>query len=389
MKRSTWIILIVIAAVAGGFAVWLFTSGPGAETFLGVQPAQETSRVSERPTPIKLQRSFDVTQITKDSSNQDVPDIFNNLIVYRNNVTGTGDYYISLYDISTATETDIATSSSPKDSPEIHSNSVVWMDERNDNKDIYLYDINDGREYQLSKDAGDQSNPDIYENLVVWDDRGDNNQTDIRLYDLTVDTDGDGTPNFKDPDRPNPDPAETQIPSSPTFNDSFPSISGNRVVYERTTAGSDREIYLYNIATANLRSIATTGANFHPTIHETRIVWSTDNPRDIYLFDIITGTTTQVTNNGDTTFESSPAIYGNNIYWIDDRSGAAGLYIYAIATETEAPVYLWDEASSVNAVSAYGGRAAFDRSSLPDGEGQYDIYLATPTFSTSTELESR
>jgi beta propeller repeat protein len=51
-------------------------------------------------------------------------------------------------------------------------------------------------------------------NWIVWIDFRNGN-ADIYGYDLSEDTDGDGTPNYCDPDRPNPDPAEKPIITDP------------------------------------------------------------------------------------------------------------------------------------------------------------------------------
>jgi beta propeller repeat protein len=52
--------------------------------------------------------------------------------------------------------------------PAIYGNVVVWKDDRNGNWDIYGYDLSTENEFQITEDVSDQEWPAIYGNTVVW-----------------------------------------------------------------------------------------------------------------------------------------------------------------------------------------------------------------------------
>ena len=138
--------------------------------------------------------------------------------------------------------------------PAVDGHYVVWQDYRNDpdklpdtsnflldNSDIYVSDVNVITDvgnhrtavYPLCTAPGPQFAPRISGNLVVWEDWRDGNQADLYLYDLSVDSDGDGIPNWKEAVRPNPDPAERRLTTTTDWSqcEGYPDISGRTVLY--------------------------------------------------------------------------------------------------------------------------------------------------------------
>jgi beta propeller repeat protein len=86
----------------------------------------------------------------------------------------------------------ITSDTSDQEKPAIYQNIVVWEDMRNGNWDIYGYDLSTQQEFQITSDRNDQREPAIYQNIVVWEDSR-NGGNDIYGYDLSVfDKDGDG-----------------------------------------------------------------------------------------------------------------------------------------------------------------------------------------------------
>ena len=58
--------------------------------------------------------------------------------------------------------------------------------------------------HQMSPDLGGyETTPGQWQLFATWADRRNDNQPDIYAYDLSLDSDGDGLPNWKDPDRAN------------------------------------------------------------------------------------------------------------------------------------------------------------------------------------------
>ena len=100
-----------------------------------------------------------------------------------------------------------------------------------------------------------------------------------------------------------------------------------------------------------------------PAIYEDRIVWMDDRNGgsgnywnltgnwDIYMYDLSTHKETQITT--DESMQMRPAIYGDNMVWLDNRNGNWDIYGYNLTTSREirnqyyqtvlvsSPCYLW------------------------------------------------
>ena len=147
--------------------------------------------------------------------------------------------------------------------PNIHGNRVVWTDVNNS---IYVYDLSvdtdhdgtpnyleDPRLYPdpakiiiFSTEGGYRLNPDIYGDRVVWEEYpGGYDSHDIYMYDLSIDTDHDGTPNYLEDPRLEPDPALVVICSADR-DQYYPAIYGNKIVWQ-DTRNNLSEIYMYDL----------------------------------------------------------------------------------------------------------------------------------------------
>jgi beta propeller repeat protein len=207
--------------------------------------------------------------------------------------------------------------------PSVDDNLVVWEDYRNDldgspadpdegesflddNPDIYISDLSDvsGPDdhyppvYPLCTAPGPQFVPRISGNLVVWEDWRDlaEPQSDLYLYDLSVDSDGDGILNWKESPKPSPDPAETQLTDT-FWPEEFPDIDGRNVVWmdlgRDTGLGTLIDIYMMDIDSPTATAVATEPATFRyqPRISETKVVWEDwrNSQPDVYWVDTATG----------------------------------------------------------------------------------------------------
>jgi len=202
--------------------------------------------------------------------------------------------------------------------PAIDGTLVVWEDYRNDpdgrigeffledNPDIFICDLTEVEGvddhfptvYPLCTAEGPQFAPRIAYPYVVWEDWRDpgDPQSDIYVYDLSVDTDGDGTPNWKDDDRPNPDPAEAQLTET-WWPEEFPDISGRKAVWldlrRDPWSAQFTDIYMADIDSLTETAVATDppAPRWNPRISGTQVTWTDwrQGQPDIYWRNMATG----------------------------------------------------------------------------------------------------
>ena len=217
--------------------------------------------------------------------------------------------------------------------PAVDGGRIVWEDYTNDpdglaffpwspyeeNPDIGIWDPDTGGSYLLCSEPDWQMSPRISGNLVVWEDWRDG-QGDIYLYDLSVDSDADGTPNWKDPDRPYPDPAEIRLTTT-DWDEITPDISGRTVVFgdmERDTGlGDIVDIYALNIDTMVKTAVVTDPPCFReqPRIDGGQVVW-TDyrlGVPDVYWTDLALGDPMPQPLGGSAAWEVVPDIDGRRL----------------------------------------------------------------------------
>jgi beta propeller repeat protein len=202
--------------------------------------------------------------------------------------------------------------------PAIDGTRVVWEDYRNDpdggmgdffledDPDIYICDLTDvtGPDdhfptvYPLCTSDGPQFAPRISGDLVVWEDWRDlaEPQSDIYLYDLSADTDGDGTPNWKDDDRPDPDPAEVQLTHT-WWPEEFPDVSGRQAVWldlrRDPWSALFTDIYMMDVDILTATAVATDppAPRGNPRVSGTSVTWTDwgQGQPDIYWRNMATG----------------------------------------------------------------------------------------------------
>ncbi|KKH48740.1 NosD domain-containing protein [Methanosarcina sp. 1.H.A.2.2] len=249
------------------------------------------------------------TQITFNNSYYNTgPAIYEDRIVWQeyrndNNPNVWDKFDIHMYNLSTSKETQI-TNSGRASNPAIYGNRIVYIDKRNGNSDVYLYDLSTSNEIQITKN-GSASSPDIYGNRIVWQDNRDNkgySNSDIYLYDLSNST-------------------KTQITTNES-DQKYPAIYGDKIVWE-DWRNRNADIYMYDLSLSEETRITIKGSSYIPAIYEDRIVWQ-DNRRgypnnDIYMYNLSTHTETQITSNK--SWKGNFAIYGYRIVWDDLRNG--------------------------------------------------------------------
>jgi hypothetical protein len=143
----------------------------------------------------------------------------------------------------------------------VHRDLVVWTDYRDFNLsgyDLYIADLDpddDGILNPNDPDPGEgliefvlvnrpwhQEHPDIWWPFAVWTDGRNSRQQDIYAYDLSLDSDGDGIFNWKDPNRTCIDPAELRVTSN-LVDQNTPELWDGTVVWIDGRGSGNTDIY--------------------------------------------------------------------------------------------------------------------------------------------------
>ncbi len=238
------------------------------------------------------------TVITTGSSFQYRPAIYGDIVVWEEDTLSSRQIFG--YDLSTNTKFQITSQISSKLNPDVFGDIVVWQDFRNGNWDIYGYDLSAGTEFQISSDVDIQVEPSIYGDIVVWEDR---RNFDIYGYDLSTGT-------------------EFQIPTTPLNQSEKPQIHENLVVYEVLQSGTSFDIRAYDLSTdTDFVIVDAPDAQRQAAVYGDLVLWVDErnfSSAEIFGYEISTGTEFQVTSNGSLS-NSFPAIWDKTAVWQDGR----------------------------------------------------------------------
>jgi len=156
--------------------------------------------------------------------------------------------------------------------------------------------------------------------------------------------------------------------------DSF-QFFGEYIVYENTDFDLySTEIFLYNIATGETMQLTDCPGDDYPEnpcIYENIVAWqlSEGTLYDIVMYDIESSNYTRVTNTSQFASETSPSIYDDTIvysyFYYDKVNGTTmyGLKQYTIGTGEETTIFMGDEPTA-NSPEHFGGIVVY---SVPDG----------------------
>ncbi|UCG69342.1 MAG: hypothetical protein JSV09_16450 [Thermoplasmata archaeon] len=140
----------------------------------------------------------------------------------------------------------ITSNSEPDFNPSVYGYFIVYA--RSDN--VFLYDLRENLEFKLTDSLPKQkidSGPNIYGTKVVWS-YDINNSKDLYLYDLALDSDDDGEPNYLDADTASPDPALARLTNESERFSMISSIYTNKIVWQDSrNQSSPIEVYLFTL----------------------------------------------------------------------------------------------------------------------------------------------
>jgi beta propeller repeat protein len=349
-----------------------------------------------------------------DTRKQVRPDIYGRWVVWEDNRAGTNNWDLWGYDLTAGTKFQITRNPSNQNNPAIYGNLLVWEDvgrlgaARHDN-DIYVKDITtglDGNDYSITMADGEQIDADIYGNYIVWTDRRNGNP-DIYYYDLSIDSDSDGTPNYRDSDDDgdgipdlgdvDPDPAEQPLVTNPERQHN-PAIYENYVVFQDHRSGNS-DIYLFNLKNKTETALITSPEEESlPRIYDTYIVYEKliDTQREIFYYDFVTQQSTQITYHGSS--QEYPDVYGRKLVWVDYRNDQDGRASSAIVDNGDIYMYKIKRRGSVNTPPVLTDLTAVPDSVEAGGEVTIIVqahdddndkltYRFTTTGGTITEVE--
>lgn len=197
--------------------------------------------------------------ITKDVDSKSIPSIYGKKIVWSAN----SNVYIR--DISTRTQTKIATGSNP----DIYGNKVSYdSDSAGDRPQIYVYDIITKKIIDVSQ-YGDNVASHIFGNKVIWSDFY-TRLGNVRMYDIATN-----------------EHIEVTTGDDMTGYDTggATSIDGDNVVYlKHNDLGNMKlgDVYLYNIATGTSKQLSSGNTAQTPVVSDNVVVWSDSG--SIYMY---------------------------------------------------------------------------------------------------------
>jgi beta propeller repeat protein len=283
-----------------------------------------SATLSIAPTPSPTQPPENdciTTQLTDSMTDIGGIDIDNGRIVWAS--WDGSDYEIFLYDIRTRTTTQLTDNTTDDGGPDIDGERIVWVNWDGTTTEIFLYDINTHTTTQLTNNTTMDFASQIDGEQIVWIQEDDHDFDTLVVYDILTGT-------------------LTQITRRAPIGEF--QIDNGKVVW---AAGPEiySEIYLYDISSSTTTQLTDNTTNdWFPQINGSQIVWLSGDPGEtiylapevsyqkILLYDIYSQTTTQLTD--DITFDYGPQIDNGRVIWWGGNARSAEIFLFDINTGT-------------------------------------------------------
>ena len=326
------------------------------------------------------------TQITSNIGSQVNPDVFGDVIVWQDDRNGNWDIYMYAPRVNLwSPEIRVTSNKGNQINPAIYNNTIVYQDDSTGNWEICMYNITSGVETQITNNPSAQTVPAVYDDYVVWqDDRNiywDPYHTfyvgrDIYLYDIT---------------------SQTEQRITTTGNNDYPSISSNRIAYQKSIREpygnlvfTNDYVYCFDISTMQefkVKFMNSSTSIKNTAIQESTIVWGTrfyeyhyDGNVDVWnveMKDISSGASWTT---GLLTPQLNPDIGGSGVYkyivYDDIRNLNYELYMYMLSSQEE--VRITENSATQTNPAIYSGKTngwSYNRIVfMDDRNGNWDIY---------------
>ena len=254
-------------------------------------------------------------------------DVYEDTIVW-DNCKDIDKWDIYACNLSTSKKTQITFNEFEQTKPVIYGDRVVYCEWKNGTGDIYMYNLSTQKESQITTNESIQRDPVIYGDKIVWQDARNGGSLDqygtfvgnwdIYMYDLSTHQ-------------------ETRITSDSSYQ-LWPAVYGDRIVWQDARNGGkydewgvagNWDIYMYNLSNSKETKISNSGRAYWPAIFGNRIAWidnRTGNEyKDLYLYDLSTSQETLIASNE--SFDYVPSLYGNKMVWISTPEDNSYLYM--------------------------------------------------------------
>ncbi|MCK4969918.1 MAG: hypothetical protein KAS77_05305, partial [Thermoplasmata archaeon] len=312
------------------------------------------------------------TQITSNILRQEYPDVYGDYIVWHDYRNGNADIYA--WRISTSSLIQITAQGSTQREPAIHGDFIVWEDSRHGSNEIYVYEISTSTETRQTNAVYACYDPEIWEDRIAWREYTGSSYWDYNIHVFLMDRDLDGYGDLND-DFPD-NPSEFRDTDGDFIGDNMDLDDDNDGVLDIDDAfpydpmdwadsdgdgiGDNREW----LDGKELRVTSTTETTLYYDIDGDKVVYS--NGTEIWLYNITAETTTTYT--GSIGNVSMIRIDGDRFVWADDRNGNWDIYMFDISTGTETQV-------SSHATDQYQPAINGDRVVYRSREYYYSIYM--------------
>jgi len=211
----------------------------------------------------------------------------------------------------------VSDASTSQSRPAVSGTRIVWQDGRTgaSNPQIYIKDLSQGSETAVSSGPGQNVSTDISGDWVVWI-HNDN-------FDL-------GIPAVNDVYAKNVATGELRHVTADggDVQQGAPAISGSKIIWE-VNASNNHSLFIYDLNTSETGNIPDSSYATHARLEGNIIVWEKYTVDQIFMHDLTTGITQQVSSGTGATI-TRPDLSSGFVVWQDDRAVTRSIFMNKI-----------------------------------------------------------